>query len=152
MQSALAVHILSVVVWVGGMFFAYMALRPAAMAVLEAPQRLAVWCASFKRFFPWVWFAIVAILASGYSIIFAVYHGFANTPIFVHIMHMLGLLMMVIFAVAYIIPYGKLKKAVAASDWALGTKALGTIRHLIAVNLIMGIITIIVATLGRALF
>ncbi|MEI9804681.1 MAG: hypothetical protein WDN48_09810 [Pseudolabrys sp.] len=51
----LTLHILSAVVWVGGMFAAYLCLRPAAGA-LEGPQRLALWRAFFAKFFPWVWY------------------------------------------------------------------------------------------------
>ena len=35
MNLTLLLHVLSIVVWVGGMFFAYMALRPVAASVLE---------------------------------------------------------------------------------------------------------------------
>ena len=51
---ALTFHILGAVVWVGGMFAAYVCLRPAAGA-LEAPQRLKLWRGFFAKFFPWVW-------------------------------------------------------------------------------------------------
>ena len=51
-QLAISAHILSVVIWVGGMFFAYMAMRPAAASVLEPPKRLSLWLPTFKRFFP----------------------------------------------------------------------------------------------------
>ena len=66
MSIALTFHILAIVIWVGGMFFAYMALRPAAASVLEPQQRLTLWSAVFARFFPWVWLAVISILASGY--------------------------------------------------------------------------------------
>ena len=39
----LVLHILSVVVWVGGMIFAHQMLRPVVVAVLEPPERLKVW-------------------------------------------------------------------------------------------------------------
>ena len=40
MKWLLMAHILGVTVWVGGMFFAYMALRPASVELLETPERL----------------------------------------------------------------------------------------------------------------
>jgi len=46
-------HVLASVIWVGGMFFAHQCLRPAAIATLDPPQRLALWRAVFGRFFPW---------------------------------------------------------------------------------------------------
>ena len=39
MQIARWLHLLGVVVWVGGMFFAHMALRPSVLA-LNPPERL----------------------------------------------------------------------------------------------------------------
>ena len=65
MNLTLLLHVLSVVVWVGGMFFAYMALRPVAASVLEPPQRLTLWAGVFGKFFPWVWGSVVLLLGSG---------------------------------------------------------------------------------------
>ncbi len=59
---ALALHILGAVVWVGGMFVLYMALRP-ALGTLEPPQRLKLMQVTFAKFFPWVWVAILLLLA-----------------------------------------------------------------------------------------
>ena len=57
-QILLFVHLLGAIAWVGGMFFAYFCLRPAAMEVLDPPRRLPLWSATFARFFrtrpsPW---------------------------------------------------------------------------------------------------
>jgi len=38
-----ALHVLAAVVWVGGMFFAWMVLRPAAVSALQPPERLMLW-------------------------------------------------------------------------------------------------------------
>lgn len=65
MSLSLFLHVLGVVVWVGGMFFAYMALRPAAASLLEPPQRLTLWAGVFDKFFPWVWLSVALILLTG---------------------------------------------------------------------------------------
>ncbi|HEX3974101.1 MAG TPA: hypothetical protein VHX19_22390, partial [Stellaceae bacterium] len=57
-------HILSAVVWVGGMFFAHQMVRP-SVAPLDAPVRLALWRGIFERFFAWVWVAVILLLVSG---------------------------------------------------------------------------------------
>ena len=49
MSIALSLHVLFVVIWVGGMFFAYMALRPAAVNTLEPPLRLTLWKSVFRK-------------------------------------------------------------------------------------------------------
>lgn len=144
----LFLHVISVVVWVGGMFFAYMALRPAAAELLEPPQRLALWGATFRRFFPWVWAAVALIMASGLHMLFAL-GGFGGSPRYVHVMFALGIAMMLIFAHVFFAPYRRLQGAVAAADWKAGGAALAQIRRLVGINLSLGLITIAVATLGR---
>ncbi|MCI0653906.1 MAG: hypothetical protein L0Y39_05450, partial [Methylococcaceae bacterium] len=73
--TAIALHLLSAVVWVGGMFFAYAVLRPAASSLLDASQRLPLWSETFRRFFAWVWVAIVLLVATGNWMIFGFYGG-----------------------------------------------------------------------------
>jgi uncharacterized membrane protein len=63
--AALAVHIFGAVIWVGGMFAIYFCLRP-ALGTLDPPQRLRLMRVTFQKFFPWVWVAILLLLASGY--------------------------------------------------------------------------------------
>jgi uncharacterized membrane protein len=150
MSLAIALHVLSVVVWVGGMFFAYMALRPAAVEVLEPPLRLKLWVATFKRFFPWVWLAIALILGSGYWMIFK-FGGFGNLPLYIHVMNGLGLLMMAIYLHVFFVPFQRLRKAVSAEIWPDGGKHLGQIRMLVGTNTILGLLTIAIATGGRYL-
>ena len=67
MTVGLLVHAFAAVIWVGGMFFAYMVLRPATGA-LDPHVRLDLWGQVFVQFFPWVWASIVALLVSGYGI------------------------------------------------------------------------------------
>ncbi len=149
MSLSLFLHVLSVVIWVGGMFFAYMALRPVAASVLEPPQRLTLWAGVFGKFFPWVWVSVALILATGLHMLM-VFGGMA-APHYALAMLVLGVLMMVIFAHVFFAPYGRLKRAVAAQDWKAGGAALGQIRMLIGINLSIGLVTIAVVFLGRAL-
>ena len=137
-------HVLSVVIWVGGMFFAYMALRPVAAERLEPPQRLSLWEGVFSRFFPWVWTSVALILASGLYMMAML----GKPPIHVAVMFVLGVIMMLLFAHVYFAPFKRLKRAVAAQNWPAGGAALGQIRKLIAINLSLGIVTVTVATLG----
>ena len=142
---ALSVHLLSVIVWVGGMFFAHQALRPAAVETLDPPQRLSLWVATFKRFFPWVWLAVTLILVSGFWMLSL----YPKAPLFMHIMMGLGIVMMLIFGHVFFAPYKKLKLAVAEKRWTDGAKSLGQIRMLIGINLSLGLITAVVAVAGK---
>jgi len=142
-------HLLGVTVWVGGMFFAYMVLRPTAAQLLEPPQRLPLWAGTFSRFFPWVWVSVLFILVSGLGMIM-LRGGFAGLPVYIHAMFTLGLVMMLIFTHVFFAPYRRLKRFVAAQDWKAAAAALAQIRILIGVNLSLGLLTILIATLGRA--
>lgn len=141
----LALHLFGVIVWVGGMAFAYTCLRPAAMA-LEPPQRLALWVGVFERFFPQVWIALALILGSGLSLLLRV--GFAGAPLAWHLMFTIGLLMMAIFAYVWFVPWQRLRRAVAQATWPAGGAALVQIRKAVAVNLGLGLTNVAVATLG----
>jgi uncharacterized membrane protein len=137
-------HILGFTVWVGGMFFAYMALRPVAASQLEPAQRLPLWSAVFGKFFPWVWLSVALLLASGTYMMAQM----GKPPVYVSAMLAVGVIMVLIFAHLYFAPYKRLQRAVAAQDWKAGGAALGTIRKLVGINLILGLVTIAVGVLG----
>jgi uncharacterized membrane protein len=77
--------------------------------------------------------------------------GGATAPVYVMIMMTMGIIMMLIFAHVYFAAFKKLKRAVAASEWQAGGAALAQIRMLIGVNLILGLLTVCVPFLGRAM-
>lgn len=143
----LCLHVLSVAVWVGGMFFAYVCLRPAALEVLEPPQRLRLWAKVFARFFVWVWLAVLLIPASGLFMFAA--NNASSWPWHWYLMLATGSLMIVIFLLVVAAPYVALTRAVAEENWPAGGAALNRIRQLVGLNLILGILTIMFATLGR---
>jgi uncharacterized membrane protein len=93
---ALALHIFGAVVWVGGMFAIYVCLRP-ALSTLEPPQRLRLMRVTLQKFFPWVWLAILLLLASGYWMLFTTFGGFAGAGMYIHLMQMIGWLMIALF-------------------------------------------------------
>lgn len=144
MRIALFLHVLSAVIWVGGMFFAYMALRPAAVEVLEPPARLKLWVATFRRFFRWVWIAVGFILGSGFFMI-----GIIDAvALYIDFMLGIGIVMALIFAYVFFEPYGRLKRRVAEEDWKAAGDALSQIRAWVGVNLSLGLVNIAVAILG----
>lgn len=147
----LALHVLSAVIWVGGMFFAYMVLRPTAASLLQPPERLTLWSQIFGRFFPWVWASVVLLPATGYWMIFAVYGGMAGTPLYVHIMNGLGIVMILIYLHVFFAPYRRLRKAVTRQAWPDGGASLNQIRMLVGINTLLGLAVIAVASAGRFL-
>ena len=148
MQIARWLHLMGVVVWVGGMFFAHLALRPAALA-LAPPVRLPLLRATLARFLPWAGVAVLAILASGGYLVMAA-GGFRAVGASVHAMTALGLVMTLVYGYLVAGPYRAMRAALAASGLEAAGAAMATIRRLIGLNLALGLVTLAVAVLGRA--
>jgi uncharacterized membrane protein len=141
-------HTLAAVVWVGGMFFAHMALRPALMAE-EPATRLGVWSRVFPRFFAWVWLAVVILPATGYAMVFVDFGGFSQAGRHVEIMHAIAWVMIALYAYLFFRPYRGLQAAVADRIWPKAARHLATIRRIVTTNLILGLLAIIAGVSGR---
>lgn len=141
------IHLFAVLIWVGGMFFAYVVLRPAAVEILQPPERLRLWDSVFRRFFNWVWGAIGAILLTGLYMIYQ-FGGIGHVPHYVQLMLLLGLLMAGIYGYVFFACYVPLSLHVAKERWKEAGAVLGKIRQLVAINLTLGLITIAVAKIG----
>jgi len=147
MNVARWLHLLGVVVWVGGMFFAHMALRPSVQA-LPPPQRLPLLAATLNRFIGWVGVAVAAILGSGIVMIMLL-GGLRAVNASVHAMIALGVVMMFIYGHIAGGPLKRLRAASAAGEWERAGAAMGQVRKLVAVNLVLGLVTLTIAVLGR---
>ena len=141
----LLLHVVGVVVWVGGMFFAHFALRP-SVASWGAPERLRLMQGVLKRFFTAAAIAVVLILLSGVALI-GLMGGMKTVGLYVHLMLGIGLAMMAVFVHLYINLLPRLSRAVQAEDWPAGGTALGKIRALVHMNFWLGCIVIVVAML-----
>lgn len=150
MKFMIMLHLQGIVIWVGGMFFAHQILRPVAADQLEPPLRLPLWVGVFKRFFPWVWVSVALVLISGLFMI-AILGGMGSVPLYVHAMLGTGTVMMAIFAHVFFVPFARLKRAVVSQDWKAGGAALANIRQLVGINLVLGLVTIALATAGAML-
>lgn len=150
MRLALLVHLLASIIWIGGMFFAYVALRPAAARLLEPPQRLTLWCETLSRFFLWVWISIFAIHATGFHMLGAAY-GMRSAPAYVLAMFGIAAIMTLIFAYIYFVPYKALVVGVGVGNWKQAGAAMNRIRVLVATNLTLGLLTVTVAVIGGLL-
>jgi uncharacterized membrane protein len=143
-----ALHVLAAVVWVGGMFFAYMVLRQSA-GPLEPAVRLALWHRVLGRFFPWVWACIVLLLISGYGMLFHSFGGFAGAPLHVNVMQGIGIAMMLMFLHLYFAPWRRFGQAVERKSFPEAATGLGQIRRIVAINLALGLATVAVGASGR---
>lgn len=159
----LFLHVIAIVIWVGGMFVVHFAVRPSAAELLEPPQRLSLLAAVLRRFFTWVGVAVLITLASGIAMIYglglsggeaeknALVEGLRLSHPSVHAMFFVGVFMMAIYGHIRFGPFARLQKAVADKNWSDAAGYLTQIRMLVGVNMVLGVVTIAVATLGRAL-
>ena len=150
--SLKAIHLLAIIVWVGGMAFAHFFLRP-ALGTLQPPQRLTLMRDVLQRFFAAVLVAIVLILISGLGM-WGLVHSMAAqagakapTPVSWIVMAALGLVMMAVFGHIRFALFKRLNNGVNAQDWAAAGKALGQIRPLVVLNLALGVVIVLMLRL-----
>jgi uncharacterized membrane protein len=141
----LAIHVLSAVIWVGGMFYALVVLRP-ALAVLDAAPRLQLHMLTLKRFFLVVWHAMPLMLLTGWGMIVAAGWDMGHLPVSVNAMQGLALVMAGIFLYTYFVPFRRLRRAIRP-----GPELLNRIRLLVTGNLVLGVVVILIATLGQGM-
>jgi uncharacterized membrane protein len=141
---AVILHILSAVVWVGGMFFALIVLRPAS-GPLDPAARLALWRRVFAGFFPWVFASIIVLLISGFALFLG---GFA-VGLHVQLMMGIGIIMILIFLHLYFAPWKRFRIALDAGDNPAAAAQLNQIRMLVTLNLILGLVTVAIGSSGR---
>lgn len=133
-------HLLSAIVWLGGVSFMLFALRPAAAALLTPPLRLPVIALTLGRFFRLVWTAIAVLLLTGLAMLLGV--GMKHAPAGWHAMLGLGLLMFALFGHLYFGPFRRLKLAVSATDWPEAGRRVGQIAMLAKIILGLGVLAI----------
>jgi len=148
MTLLFVLHLVGAALWVGGMAFGILAMRP-ALATLPAPQRLEASAAAHRRFFLLVWHVMPVMLATGYALLFGWFGGFAGVGWHVHVMNLTGLLMSVVFLAVFFSPWRRMRAALAAGQTAEAAAANDKVRQLVMANLVLGLLTVVVAGWGR---
>lgn len=145
----LALHVFAAVIWVGGMFFAHLSLRPAALE-LEMIPRIELWHRVLKRFFFWVWVSVILLPVSGYGFAYSFFGGVSEAGRHVLIMQILGWSMIFIFIGMYFRYFKRMQKMIKERLMPEAGLYLNRIRVVVLVNLILGVVTILVASAGRS--
>lgn len=148
MSLALFLHLLAATIWVGGMFFALLVLRPSVVAVPE-PARLLLWEAVLTRFFRWVGACVIVLLLTGFWMVYVRYGRPGDSPLHVHTMIATGVLMMLLFGHVLFAPFRRLRAALGERQPERAAQQLGMIRWFVAANLALGILTLFLASAGR---
>ena len=138
-------HLVAVIIWIGGMFFAHVCLRPVAAAQLQPPQRLPLLAAVLGRFFTVIGWALLLLWGSGLARFSQV--G-AAIPWNWHAMVGIATAMTIIFGLIVLRFHSRLQLAVAGQNWPAAGAAMNAIRKLVLANLVLGFVTVAVAILG----
>jgi uncharacterized membrane protein len=144
------IHVLSIVLWIGGMAFAHFFLRP-AVAQLEASVRLRLMHNVLGRFFQAVLVASLLTLISGVWMLGRVAKqvvqsgGSFEMPLAWTVMAVLGIVMVAIFMHIRFVLFKRLGQAVAASDWSAGAAVMAQIRRWVSINLGTGFLVLLVS-------
>jgi uncharacterized membrane protein len=142
-------HLIGVVVWVGGMFFMLHCLRP-SLAAIDGPQRPKLMLAVQGKFFKMVTVALVLIWGSGLAMLYsAISNGLKPWPIGWHIMITLAALMTVIFFYLRFSLFAQATRAFEAETPGLLGPLMEKIRKLVMVNMVLGFVVIAAAIFGR---
>lgn len=138
------VHVLSIILWLGGMIFAHFFLRP-ALPTLAPPERLQLANAVLGRFFAAVLWAASLTLVSGVWMIGRVAKasvqsgGSFSMPLTWTVMAGLGVLMVALFGHIRFALYPRFRAAVVTGDWAQAADRLARLRLWVGVNLVLGL-------------
>ncbi|HEX5804979.1 MAG TPA: CopD family protein [Macromonas sp.] len=142
------VHVLSILVWVGGMVFAHFFLRP-ALTELEPPLRLRLMHGVLRRFFAAVTvFALLALFSGSWMMGQAAQQASETGGAFImpldwQVMSMAGTLMVLIFGHIRFALFRRFQRAVGATDWPAAGAALQTLRVWVGVNLVLGLFLVV---------
>lgn len=137
-------HLISAIVWMGGMTFMLLALRPAILAVMEPQPRARLMGEVWQRFFAIVAVAVLVLFSTGTYLYTAAFKaakaasGAGTVPLGWNLMLVLGMLMFLIFGHIYFAGFRKFKRAVAAAEWPVAAKAAGQIHTLVVLNFVLG--------------
>jgi len=93
--------------------------------------------------------SIVALLATGFAMIFLMFGGFATAPAYVHVMMTIGIVMMLLYLHLLFAPWRRFRAALDSGALPEAAKRLNQIRVIVAINLTLGVVTLVVGGSGR---
>lgn len=96
-----------------------------------------------------VWHAMPIVLLTGWALFFLWHGGFSGARWSLHLMHLLGLIMSLVFLALFFGPWGAMRRAMTAGDRPSAARAVESIRKLVLMNLIMGLVVVAFSGVGR---
>lgn len=146
MSIAFMLHLLAAVLWVGGMFFAHVMVRPAANR-LPMPKKVFFWYRVIRRFFLLVGVAVVTLPVSGYWMVFT--GGVSGWEPRILLMQGLGWVMIGIYLHALVNPFRRMQGMLRERLFPEAGLYLLRIRRLMTINLTLGLLLVMAVAWGR---
>ena len=140
----LAVHLIAMATWLGGAAYALFVLRP-SLGLLDGTQRNSVQLQTLKRFFLIVWHAMPLVLITGWLMLAFPLGGFNDPDWHVQAMQAIGLVIALVFAYAFFGPFRKVRRAIRPQP-----ATFEKIRSLVSLNLALGVVVVVIASLGHS--
>jgi uncharacterized membrane protein len=81
--------------------------------------------------------------------LFLHFGGFKGAGLHVHVMQATGILMMLLFLHLFFAPWRRFSRAVEAGQFDSAAHSLNQMRRIVAINLVLGLITIAAGASGR---
>jgi len=135
-NTIVLIHLAAAILWMGGMGFMLLALRPAVLA-LDGPVRAKLMLTVWRRFFTVVGISIVVLLLTGVHLYATAMQVGAATP-GKHLMVGIGLLMFLLFGHMVFAGYRKYARALAAADTTSAQRAAASIHAVVLINFGLG--------------
>ncbi|MBF0108385.1 MAG: CopD family protein [Magnetococcales bacterium] len=151
MVTPLSIHMISAIIWVGGMFFALRMLRP-SLEHLSPPDTVTLWIGVLERFFSWIRVIVLLLPATGYWMVFGEIGGFRQAGLHVYLMHTLGWIMIGLFLWIYLFPFRRMKKMAREELIPEAGMYMMRIRRLVSINMVLGMIVSTLAAVGPFIY
>ncbi|MGE0071589.1 MAG: hypothetical protein AB7S55_00805 [Thiomonas sp.] len=136
------VHLLAVVLWIGGIVFLDGFLAPVLRrALAQAQPRAQLLYVLLRNFFAAVWGAGAALVVTGYGMVF-LHGGFGVLGAAQWGMVVLGSVMVLLALYIFFVPFLRMRTAVRRGDWAAACAQAGRIRLLSSLNIVLALPTI----------
>lgn len=148
-------HLVAGVIWLGGMTFMLLALRPAVMAQMEPQPRARLMASIWGRFFPVVLGSILVLFFTGMNLYTTAFRaiktatGAGSVPLGWNLMVIAGLVMMLVFGHIFFAGFRKFKRALVQNDWPIVAATSTQIHRLMIVNFVLGWFAIFAVRLIR---
>lgn len=150
MTVVFPLHILAIIVFLGGLFFATVVFQPLARG-LDSETASSLWQPMLSRFFAWGWVSLLLILATGISLVFLKFGGYSGTPMIHRANMAIGIPAIALFVYVFFGPWQQYRRTTLRRDWTAAHKAITRLQVVMRIILVLGLVAAVVSAAGRYL-